>query len=184
MSAAAEIEVRRSARRKRTLTVFRERGQLVALVPARLSAAQERALLPQLVERFLKRESRRTLPAADDELTRRARRLYEAYLAPRVGSQLPAFTVTWVDNQLRRWGSCSSDSGRIRLSSRLRTMPLWVSDYVLVHELAHLFVPSHSAEFHHLLAGYPDLARAQAFLQGYQHAVDAGGPDWVDAPES
>lgn len=73
-----------------------------------------------------------------------------------------------------------SDSGHIRLSSRLRTMPLWVSDYVLLHELAHLFVPSHSDDFHRLLAGYPHLARAQAFLQGYQHAADAGGKDWSD----
>jgi predicted metal-dependent hydrolase len=180
MPAAAEIEVRRSARRKRTLTVFREQGRLVALVPARLSAAQERALLPPLVERFLQRESRRTLPAADDELARRARHLYETHLAARAGSPLPAFTVTWVDNQQRRWGSCSSASGRIRLSSRLRTMPLWVSDYVLLHELAHLFIPSHSPGFHDLLAGYPDLARARAFLQGYQHAVDAGDPNWAN----
>ena len=180
MSAVAEVEVRRSARRKRTLTVFREQGRLVALVPARLTAAQERNLLPPLVQRFLERESRRRLPASDDELLERARGLYARHLANRAGSPLPEFGVTWVDNQQRRWGSCSSASGRIRLSSRLRTMPLWVSDYVLLHELAHLFVPNHSAAFHHLLAGYPDLHRAQAFLQGYQHAVDAGGKDWSD----
>jgi len=180
MSVDAELEVRRSARRKRTLTVFREQGRLVALVPARLTAAQERSLLPPLVERFLQRESRRSLPAATNELTARARRLYEAYLAPRTAGPLPSFTVRWVDNQQRRWGSCSSDSGQIRLSSRLRTMPLWVSDYVLLHELAHLFVPSHSAQFHRLLAGYPELKRAQAFLHGYQHATDSGGKDWSD----
>jgi len=180
MSVDAELEVRRSARRKRTLTVFREQGRLVALVPARLTAAQERSLLPPLVERFLQRESRRTLPASTDELTERARRLYEAHLAPRTAAPLPSFTVRWVDNQQRRWGSCSSDSGQIRLSSRLRTMPLWVSDYVLLHELAHLFVPSHSAQFHRLLSGYPDLARAQAFLHGYQHATDSGAKDWSD----
>ena len=160
--------------------MFREQGRLVALVPARLTAAQERSLLPPLVERFLQRESRRTLPASTDELTERARRLYEAYLAPRTAAPLPSFTVRWVDNQQRRWGSCSSDSGQIRLSSRLRTMPLWVSDYVLLHELAHLFVPSHSAQFHRLLAGYPELTRAQAFLHGYQHATDSGAKDWSD----
>lgn len=180
MPEAAEVEVRRSARRKRTLTVFREQGRLVALVPARLTAAQERSLLPPLIERFLRRESRRTLPASNDELTARAGRLYSTYLAPRTEVPLPAFTVSWVNNQNRRWGSCSSADGRLRLSSRLRPMPLWVSDYVLLHELAHLIVPSHSERFHHLLGGYPDLARAQAFLQGYQHAVDAGGQDWAD----
>ncbi len=169
-----EVEVRRSARRRRTLTVFRERGRLVALVPARLTTAQERALVPPLVEKFLRREAGRSLPPQEDDLARRARDLYDTYLAARTGAPLPDFTVRWVGNQQRRWGSCTSVDGSIRLSSRLRTMPLWVSDYVILHELAHLFEPNHSAAFHDLLAGYPHLERAKAFLQGYQHAADSG----------
>ncbi|MCB0911389.1 MAG: M48 family metallopeptidase [Propionibacteriaceae bacterium] len=177
-----EVEVRRSARRRRTLTVFRERGRLVALVPARLSAAQERDLVPPLVEKFLRREARRSLPEQDEALTRRARDLFRAYLAPRTEVPLPAFTVRWVGNQNRRWGSCTSADGSIRLSDRLRTMPLWVSDYVILHELAHLFEPNHSAAFHDLLAGYPHLERARAFLQGYQHATDSG-PDMDESDD-
>ena len=176
-----EVEVRRSARRKRTMTVFRERGQLVALVPAKLSATQERTLLPPLVERFLRREAMRTLPVPGDELAERAQRLYDAHLAARIELPLPPFSVTWVDNQRQRWGSCSAATGRIRLSSRLRTMPLWVADYVLLHELAHLFEPNHSSRFHHLLAAYPHRERAEAYLQGYQHAVNAGAPALDDA---
>ncbi|MCA0294961.1 MAG: M48 family metallopeptidase [Actinobacteria bacterium] len=172
-----QVEVRRSARRRRTLTVFRERGRLVALVPARLTAAQERSLLPPLVQRFLRREAQRTLPLPEDELATRAAGLYEQFLAPRTGLPLPAFSIRWVDNQQRRWGSCSTDTGAIRLSSRLRTMPAWVSDYVVLHELAHLFVANHSAAFHHLLAGYPQLEQAQSFLHGYQHAVDGGATE-------
>ncbi len=154
------------------MTVFREQGRLVALVPARLTVAQERSLLPPLVERFLRREAKRALPLSHDELASRAAGLYEQYLAARTGQPLPAFSIRWVDNQRRRWGSCSTDTGEIRLSSRLQTMPTWVSDYVVLHELAHLFVPSHAARFHGLLAGYPHRDRAQAFLQGYQHAVE------------
>lgn len=185
--AEPEVEVRRSARRRRTLTVFREQGRLVAVVPARLSAAQERTLLPPLVDRFLRREAGRVLPAGEDELAARAGALYEKHLAARTGRPLPAFSVRWVTNQQRRWGSCSPDSGAIRLSARLRTMPAWVSDYVILHELVHLFVPDHSREFHRLLAGYPHVERAKAFLQGYQHAVDAGdrGPGTgTDEPDA
>jgi len=149
---------------------------LVALVPARLSSAQERDLIPPLVEKFLRREARRTLPMPEDDLARRARDLYQTHLAGRTQVALPPFTVRWVDNQHRRWGSCTAAEGSIRLSARLRTMPLWVSDYVILHELAHLIEPNHSAAFHHLLAGYPHLERAQAFLQGYQHAVDTASP--------
>jgi predicted metal-dependent hydrolase len=174
---ADRVEVRRSARRTRTLTVFREQGRLVALVPARMTAAQELALLPALVEKFLRREARRTLPQTEDELAARARELFGRHLAGRAEGELPPFTIRWVDNQNRRWGSCTTTEGSIRLSSRLRTMPTWVSDYVIVHELAHLFVPDHSAAFTRLVAGYPHVARAKAFLQGYQHAVDTGG-EW------
>jgi len=39
-----------------------------------------------------------------------------------------------VRNQRSRWGSCSP-SGHICLNWRLVTMPEWVSDYVLIHEL-------------------------------------------------
>jgi predicted metal-dependent hydrolase len=45
-------------------------------------------------------------------------------------------------------------------------MPGWVVDYVLLHELAHLVEASHGPEFWALLAPYPDLARARAFLDG------------------
>ena len=91
----AEVEVRRSARRTRTLTVFRERGRLVAQVPARLSAAQERELLPPLVAKFLTREARLGLPQAGDELADRANRLFRSFLADRVGLPLPPFSVVW-----------------------------------------------------------------------------------------
>jgi predicted metal-dependent hydrolase len=175
-----EVEVRRSARRRRTLTVYRQQGRLVALVPARMSASEEQALIPPLVARFLRKEAKRGLPLGDDELTGRAGQLYEAYLAGRAPVPLPPFTIRWVDNQQRRWGSCTAADGSIRLSSRLRTMPAWVADYVILHELAHLFEPNHSRAFHALLAGYPHLERAKAFLHGYQHAVETGGREWSD----
>ena len=183
MVADPELEVRRSARRTRTLTVFRERGRLVALVPARMTAAQERELLPPLVERFLVKESRRLAPVLADELSARAVALFQRYLAERAAAPLPGFSVKWSTSQQRRWGSCTSSTGAIRLSARLRTMPTWVSDYVLIHELAHLFEPNHSAAFRRLEAGYPRAAEAQAFLAGYQHAQDGGDEDWLDLDE-
>jgi hypothetical protein len=174
MAGNPEVEVRRSARRRRTLTVQRERGRLVALVPQRLTRAQEAELLPPLVERFLRREAKVGARLGDDELAARAQRLHRSFLAPISGLPLESVQVSWVDNQLRRWGSCSSATGQIRLSSRLRNMPGWVLDYVLLHELAHLLEPNHSARFHHLLTGYPRLDAAKAYLAGYQHAVDVG----------
>jgi predicted metal-dependent hydrolase len=174
MSADERVEVRRSTRRKRTVTVFRERGRLVALVPQRLTRAQEAEVLGPLVARFLKREASAGSRLGDAELASRADQLYRRFLEPQVLLPLPAVRLRWVDNQVRRWGSCNHVTGDIRLSARLRTMPGWVVDYVLLHELVHLYQPDHSPEFHRLLSPYPRLAEAKAYLRGYQHAVDAG----------
>jgi hypothetical protein len=65
-------------------------------------------------------------------------------------------------------------------------MPEHVVDYVLLHELAHLIVPGHGADFEALLVGYPRLLEARAFLAGVDHALghglagDEDGRDDVD----
>lgn len=48
--------------------------------------------------------------------------------------------------QRARWGACSA-RGRITLNWRLIHTPPGVSDYVLLHELAHLRVRNHSSAF-------------------------------------
>lgn len=45
-----------------------------------------------------------------------------------------------------RWGSCSRD-GRVNIHWATMQLPPSLIDYVLVHELAHLHRPDHSAEF-------------------------------------
>ena len=43
---APKVEVRRSSRRKRTVTAYRERDTIVVLLPARMSAREERESIP------------------------------------------------------------------------------------------------------------------------------------------
>ena len=57
-----------------------------------------------------------------------------------------AITAVSVRNQRSRWGSCSI-RGTIALNWRLIQMPAHVSDYVIVHELAHRRQPNHSPRF-------------------------------------
>ena len=52
----------------------------------------------------------------------------------------------------------------IRISERLRDVPGWVVDYVLVHELAHLLEPGHDARFWGWVQRYPRTERAMGYL--------------------
>jgi predicted metal-dependent hydrolase len=171
LSVDGQVEVRRSARRRRTVTAYRESGRTVVLIPAAFTAAEERRWVAQMVAKLQTREERRRRSlGGDEELMSRARALSAAHLD---GVPQPA-SVRWVDNQQRRWGSCTPADGSIRLSSRLRSMPEYVVDYVLVHELAHLIEPSHDARFWALVARYPRAERARGFLEGVE-SVRADG---------
>ncbi len=73
-----------------------------------------------------------------------------------------------------RWASCTPVDRTIRVSERLREVPSWVLDYVLVHELAHLIVPGHDHEFWGLVQRYPKAERAIGYLEGLASAAGSG----------
>lgn len=176
------VEVRRSSRRRRTVTAYRELGRTVVLIPAAFSPAEEQRWVAQMVAKLQTREERRRRSLGGDaELMARATALSAVHLD---GLAQPA-SVRWVENQHRRWGSCTPADRSIRLSGRLRTMPEYVVDYVLVHELVHLLEPSHDERFWGLVARYPRAERARGFLEGVELASAAGAvapdaPDHVD----
>lgn len=77
---------------------------------------------------------------------RKAREAFEEAAeryAPRIGVEYGRIEVR---NQRTRWGSCSSN-GTLSLNWRLVMAPPEVLEYVVVHELAHLREPNHSAAF-------------------------------------
>jgi len=122
----------------------------------------------KMVRRVLAGERRRL--RSDDDLLERARRLSASYLD---GRAVPS-AVRWVDNQQRRWGSCTPEDGSIRLSRRMAQMPDYVVDYVLLHELAHLIEPGHGLAFRELMATYPKLERAEGYLEAVEAAAGVG----------
>ena len=158
--ASDNVEVRRSARRRRTVSAHREGERIVVCLPARMSRAEQARWVALMVNRVLAGEQRRR--PSDDELLARAATLSERYLD---GRAQPA-SVRWVDTMRSRWGSCTPVDRTIRLSRRLAGMPEYVVDYVLLHELAHLVVAGHGPRFWALLSGYPELDRARGFLDG------------------
>ena len=166
-----EVEVRRSARRRRTVSAYRQGDRTIVLLPAKMSRAEEAKWVAEMLER-LAAQDRRARPTSD-QLMARALRLSQRYIA---GRAQPS-SVRWVDNQRSRWGSCTIDDRTIRLSDRMQGMPEWVVDYVLLHELAHLIEASHDAKFWRLLESYPLTERARGFLEGWSAAHQSKGLD-------
>lgn len=157
-----EYRVIRSARRSKTVQARVVGGVAEIRIPAHFSARQEREVVTEMLAKLEAKTTTRMLD--DDTLTARARHLNDKVLDGRatIGS------VRWVSNQNTRWGSCTVDTGDIRISARLRDVPAYVLDAVLVHELTHTFIPNHSKEFYAWADRVPKAERARGYLEAYQ----------------
>ena len=164
----ADVQVRRSTRRRRSVTAYREGGQTIVVVPHRMARSDIAPIVYELLGRLEARERKRR--PSDAQLHARAELLNKKYLD---GTAIPA-SVRWVTNQNRRWGSCTPLDRTIRLSHRLQDMPDYVIDYVLVHELVHLLVEGHGPDFEALMRRYDRLIEARAFLSGVDFATHQG----------
>ncbi len=162
---APEVEVRRSKRRRRTVSAYREDERIVVLLPASFTAAEESEWVATMIRRIEKSEQHPVLTDAD--LLARALRLSDEYL----GGLATPESVRWVSNQRSRWGSCTPSDRTIRLSERLQTMPVWVLDYVIVHELSHLLEPGHDESFWAWVDRYPKSRKAQGYLLGWSEGA-------------
>lgn len=154
------VDVVRSERRKKTVQAYLRDGRIRVMVPAGLDVAEERRLVEELAGKIGRRATSDGI-----DLTRRAE-----LLASRYGLPIPA-DIAWSDRQMKRWGSCTPGESRIRISSRLVSMPSWVLDSVIVHELAHLEVAGHGPDFAELVARYELTERAKGYLIAVSEGV-------------
>lgn len=173
--ALPEFRVIRSARRKRGVTAFRNNGLIEIHIPDRTSRRDEASLIPEMINLVLAREAR----------TRRGDEVLQAAAIDLLATYLPEFderpsSIRWRAMQ-GRWGSCTTVDRTIRIADRLASAPAYVLNCVIVHELIHLRIPGHGADFHALLARYPDLERAEAYLEGFEAGI--GAPPEAISPE-
>lgn len=159
---AHEVEVIRSARRKKTVSAKLIDGKILVSIPARLSKSEEARVVADIVASVEKKAT--SSAKTDADLLARAERLNQKVLEGRatIGS------IRWVTNQSRRWGSCTPVTNDIRISHLLRDVPDYVLDAVIVHELTHTFIHSgHSAEFWAWADRAPKAERAKGFLEAF-----------------
>lgn len=102
-------------------------------------------------ERKLKARDEMETPQWTPELRTRAERS--------INAALPALLAHWepvigrapshitLRTMTSRWGSCTPRTGRIRLNLQLGVMDARLLEYVLVHEMTHLWAAGHGVEF-------------------------------------
>lgn len=92
-----------------------------------------------------------------------------AYFAAKTGVKYKSVSVTAAKT---RWGSCSGDN-RLNFSYRLMYARKDVIDYVVIHELSHIFEKNHSAAFWAIVEKYcPDYKEKRAFLKEHAYYTD------------
>ncbi len=73
-----------------------------------------------------------------------------------------------------KWGSCNPRAGHIRLNTQLVRKPKDLLEYVIVHEMLHLIVPTHSERFLVLLEKhYPTWREARTELNDLPLSAEA-----------
>ena len=170
------VEVRRSSKRRKTIEAYRKGDTIIVAIPARMSKREEERVVAEMVSKLGKDDLRLT----SNELMARALELNSLYL----GNKATPITVEWSSRMERIWGSCTIEERAIRLSNRLDDAPRYALDYILLHELVHLIVAGHGPDFKALLAVYPELERAEGYLEGRQIRLEEDLEDHIDSIES
>jgi predicted metal-dependent hydrolase len=151
------IRIVASKKRRRTVAARLRSGVLELLVPAWMPRA-ERDHWAEVMRGRLERRMQRSRPS-DQRLLQRAHALNDRHF----GGRLRWTSIKFADMQ-HLWGSCTFTDGAIRIARRAASLPDWVLDYLLMHELAHLEHSDHGPAFHELESRYPLSERARGYL--------------------
>ena len=128
--------------------VFRRGGELVLLTPTGSTSDGREAALNE----WYRSELWRALPP----VLARAEQI--------VGQRAAEYRLK---NMKTRWGTCNVARRRVWLNLKLAEKPLPCLEYVVIHELTHLWEPSHNARFKALMNRFcPDWRTRKKVLNG------------------
>ena len=97
-------------------------------------------------------------------------------ILPRVRQHAAAlgvkFSAAKIVDDRYRWGSCTTRDA-VQFNWRLIKAPMFVIDYVIVHELAHLLEPNHTREFWGIVrATSPRMEKAKLWLREHGQLLE------------
>jgi len=155
-----------SARRKKTVSASVRNGMIQLSVPVIMTDAEIIESARSLIAKIKVKQRQAQQFHTNSDLLDRALHLARVWL----NNEVFPTSVVWSDRQTTLWGSCTSTTGAIRISTMLQGMPQWVIDGVLIHEMAHLKYGGHGRQFQEFSGRYPRMAEADAFLDGVSFA--------------
>lgn len=114
--------------------------------------------------------------SSTEKLTRGIDKLYRQQLTQRIEQfavfwqkRLQLTAAGWRIRKMRtRWGTCNTFSRMITINYNLVRLPVECLEYIIVHELAHLYEPSHSSRFKNFLTqNLPDWKQRESLLKHF-----------------
>jgi predicted metal-dependent hydrolase len=118
--------------------------------------AKKDLLDPEIQKKWYKHEARKYLVDRTEKLAEGLHFTYKAI---------------YIRDQRTKLGNCSGDRN-ISLNWRLVKAPTLASDYIIIHELVHTKIMSHSSKFWTLLKSvYPDYKDAINWLDKYGNSL-------------
>ena len=156
------------------------RGETLPYLGRNVRLVVEPADMPSPEVRFDHWSFRIAVPIGLDE-SKRYDEIWKAFVQwyrQRASHRLPRTVELWrkrigwsetpgvlVRDQRQRWGSCAPD-GTLRFNWRVAMVHPELAEYVVVHELAHLKISSHSAEYWTLISSLlPDAQQRRRRLR-------------------
>lgn len=87
---------------------------------------------------------------------------------------LGLYASSWKIQRLTsKWGRCNVVTGELLFNISLVHRPLLCLEYIVLHELAHLYEPSHNERFHAFLSHYmPDWQERRALLRKFTFTMN------------
>lgn len=153
---AIQYILKTSGRARRLRLAVHSDGRVVVTAPALMSQSfvdsfvqQRSGWVADALARFKRRAPKTIIEARPNAFARyksEARSLVLARLAHFNAFYNFRFRRVFIKNQKARWASCSKQ-GNLNFNFKIALLPPELADYIIVHELCHLFQMNHSPAF-------------------------------------
>ena len=173
-----KVQIIRSKKRRRTINARVAGDTMLVHAPRNISETELRKVINNFAARFQKRKLRAELRKTQD-LIEIARRFNKEYIDGKLH-------IAWIEYsayQDKKFGCCYYQTKKILISHRLSAMPVWVRDYVIIHELAHLIETNHSKAFWSIVHRYKLAERAIGYLIAVGFAPEESRDTDLPEPE-